>query len=95
MPGSWWVKELLRLEYRLEKEALTLIVGVMVIAMLVCTARDGRAEAAGARGVGPAAAALGAEKASWSYVSEARFMAVVDGLVEWIRVTQSDKAWAS
>lgn len=63
--------------------------------MLVCSARDGRAEVVGARGVDPAAEAAGAEKASWSYVSEARFMAVVDGLVEWRRVTQFDKARAS
>lgn len=60
--------------------------------MLVCSARAGRAEAAGAREVGPAEEALFARKASWSYVSEARFMAVVDGLMEWRKVTQFDKA---
>lgn len=92
MPGSWWVNELLRLEYRLEKDALTPVAGETVIAMLVCSARAGRTEAAGARGVDPAADAEGAVKASWSHVSEGRFMAVVDGVVEWRKVTQFDNA---
>lgn len=36
--------------------------------------------------------ALCAEKASWSHVSEGRFMAVVVDLVEWEKVTQFDEA---